>query len=55
MISGIFLKRNEYFETLLADTVRHLANIKRICDLHGVRLVIALIPDEMRVEPVLQR
>jgi hypothetical protein len=55
LISGLFLKRNEYFETLLADTVRHLANIKRICDLHGVRLVIALIPDEMQVEPILQR
>ena len=55
MISGIFLKRNEYFETLFADTVGHLANIKRVCDLSGIQLVIALIPDEMQVEPILQQ
>jgi SGNH hydrolase-like domain, acetyltransferase AlgX len=53
--SGIFQKANRYWQTRLADTVVHLANIKKICDLHGIQLVMALIPDEMQVDTTLQR
>jgi hypothetical protein len=54
-VSGIFRKDNKYFESYIANTATHLNNIRRVCDLHGIRLAVALIPDEMQVDPTLQR
>jgi hypothetical protein len=54
-LSHVFLKSSKTFPDLLANTVGHLGNIKRICDRGGIRLVIVLIPDEVQVDGTLQR
>jgi SGNH hydrolase-like domain, acetyltransferase AlgX len=54
-LSGIFRKDSKSFESLLANTVTHLDNIRRVCERHGIRLAVVLIPDEMQVDPTLQR
>ena len=54
-LSGIFRKDGRIFDSLLANTVTHLDNIRRICERHGIGLAVVLIPDEMQVDPTLQR
>ena len=56
VLSAIFQKANsKYLEAALANTVRHLGTIKRICDLHGIPLAVVILPDEKQVDPILQR
>ncbi|SRR6266540_4053507 len=55
VISHIFLRQSRDFDALLANTVDHLRNIKRICDWHGIRLTLVLIPDEVQVDLALQQ
>jgi hypothetical protein len=54
-LSGIFRKDGKIFESLFANTMTHLDNIRRVCERHGIRLAVVLIPDEMQVDPTLQR
>ena len=49
----LFQKDNPLFDEALSNTMAHLLTIKKICDLHGIRLSIVLIPDEMQVDDTL--
>ena len=49
----LFQKDNPLFDEALSNTMAHLLTIKKICDLHGIRLTIVLIPDEMQVDDAL--
>jgi SGNH hydrolase-like domain, acetyltransferase AlgX len=55
LLSHIFLKDSRNFADHLANTMEHLGSIKKICDLHGIRLAVVLIPDEVQVDRALQR
>jgi hypothetical protein len=54
-MSGIFRRDSKAFASQFANAVDHLGNIKRICDAHGIGLVVVLAPDAMQVDLELQR
>ena len=53
--SFIFLKGNQRFHSLSQKAVYYLIQISAICKKKGIDLVIALIPDELQVNPQLQK
>jgi hypothetical protein len=55
LLSHIFVKDNKDFADHLANTMGHLDSIKKICDQHGIRLAVVIIPDEVQVDRTLQR
>jgi acetyltransferase AlgX (SGNH hydrolase-like protein) len=54
-MSGIFRRDSKSFASQFANAVDHLGNIKRMCDAHGIRLVVVLAPDAMQVDFDLQQ
>ena len=54
-MSGIFRRDSKSFAAQFANAADHLGNIKRMCDAHGVRLVVVMAPDAMQVDKTLQR
>jgi hypothetical protein len=53
--SAVFRKQNERFGVSFERAVTHLREIQRICALQGIRLTVALLPDELQVDLDLQR
>jgi hypothetical protein len=53
--SLIFLEDNETFDRQLKNTMYYLKQIREVCSRNKIKLVIALIPDELQVNPDLLR
>ena len=52
--SEIFKKESELFQRQFTEAAGYLKQIKDICDAHGVRVAVVLIPDEVQVNKALQ-
>jgi hypothetical protein len=52
--SRVFHTRDGLLDATFPLAQVHLAQIKSICDAHGMDLMVVLIPDEMQVDPALQ-
>lgn len=53
--SYIFRKNDSQFNNHAKDALSYLDQIEELCNRAGIKLVVALIPDEMQVNPALQR
>jgi hypothetical protein len=53
--SLIFRKQNRKFQADFEAAFGHVLRMKEICDRRGIKFFVVLIPDELQIDPVLQR
>lgn len=52
--SFMYLSDDQAFEALLEKAIDYLGQIQDICNKNGIKLVVAIIPDEIQINPSLQ-
>lgn len=53
--TAIYQKQNPEFSPVFDYTLSYLQRIKEICDYKNIRLLVVLLPDEVQIDPTLQK
>lgn len=55
ILSSIYLVDNQIFPEKLSDALNYLKEIRDICKKHSIKLIVAIIPDELQINQDLLR